>query len=72
MKKINYMRTSIQFKKGDKKSVILYTTHDVPSTALTVHLYLRGLTLDSMIKWNRKLPLFKLEPQVVMADFIRF
>lgn len=65
-------RTSVQFKNGNSISVVLYTKWDVLTTTYIVREYLRDLSKGSGSAWNKELALYKLVPQVVMADFIRF
>jgi len=64
-------RVSIQFKKGNEKSVILFSHWGGKEFVETAKSYVNLLKEDIEKEKYQSFPLGRLEPQTVMIDFIR-
>ena len=65
-------RISIQFQKGEQKSVALFSHWQGESLVKTAKKYLKALKVEIAGKDQRLVqPIDRLEPETVMVDFIR-
>lgn len=62
-------RISIQFKKGDRKSVVLFSHWDGIELKEKAEEYVKELKKET--KGKHAYPIQRLEPEIVMIDFIR-
>jgi hypothetical protein len=63
-------RVSISFRKGDQESVVLFSHWGGKTLVAVARGYVRELKTEAQ-RAGMTWPLFRLEPQTVMVDFIR-
>jgi hypothetical protein len=63
-------RVSIQFQKGDKKSVVFFSHWDGMNLVKNAKLYVKNLKIENGGRENY--PIERMEPWTVMVDFISF
>jgi hypothetical protein len=63
-------RVSISFRKGDQESVVLFSHWGGKTLLAVARGYVRELKTEAQ-RAGMTWPLFRLEPQTVMVDFIR-